>query len=47
MKELAILQNRLFWESELHGTRHVLPLEGREIAVVFYPGAPTDPVLFC
>ena len=47
MKELAVLQNRLFWESELHGTRHVLPLAGREIAVVFYPGAPTDPVLFC
>ena len=47
MQELAVLQNRLFWESELHGTRHVLPLAGREIAVVFYPGAPTAPVLFC
>lgn len=47
MKELAVLQNRLFWETQLHGTRHVLPLEGREIAVVFYPGEPDDPVLFC
>ncbi len=47
MKELAVLQNRLFWESELCGTRHVLPLEGRDLAAVFYPGTPEDPVLFC
>ena len=47
IKKLAVLQNRLFWETELHGTRHVLPLEGRDIAAVFYPGEPEDPVLFC
>ncbi len=47
MKELAVLQNSLFWESPLHGERHILPQEGRELAVVFYPGQPTDPVLFC
>ena len=47
MRELAVLQNRLFWESDLQGERHVLPLEGREIAVVFYPGQPEDPLLFC
>ncbi|MCR5136129.1 MAG: alpha/beta hydrolase [Oscillospiraceae bacterium] len=46
MKELAVLQNRLFWEVDLHGTRHVLPLEGRDLAVVFYPGKPEDPVVF-
>ena len=47
MRELALLQNRLFWESDLRGTRHTLPLAGREIAVVLYPGRPDDPVLFC
>ncbi len=47
MKELAVLQDRLFRESDLRGTRHVLPLAGRELAVVFYPGAPEDPALFC
>lgn len=47
MRELAALQNRLFWDAPLKGERHVLPLEGRDIAVVFYQGQPTDPVLFC
>jgi len=46
MKELAVLQNRQFLESELLGQRHFLPLEGREIGVIFYPGKPADPVLF-
>ena len=46
MKELGVLQDRLFWESELHGARHMLPLEDREIAVVFYPGESADPVVF-
>ncbi len=47
MKELAVLQERLFRESELRGTRHVLPLKDRDLAVVFYPGQPDEPVLFC
>lgn len=47
MRELAVLQKRLFWESELKGRRVVLPLAGRELAAVFYPGAPDEPLLFC
>lgn len=47
MKELAVLQNRQFWEAPIHGVRHTLPLEGREIPVVIYGHDPDAPVLFC
>ena len=43
MREPVVLQNRLFWESQLRGTRHILPLAGRELAVVFYAGRPEAP----
>lgn len=47
MKELAVLQNSQFLNASLLGKRSFLPLKDREIGVVFYPGAPEDPVLFC
>lgn len=47
MRELAVIQERQFWEDTIHGTRHILPLEGREIPVVIYGQEPDAPVLFC
>lgn len=47
MRELAVIQERQFWEQPIHGVRHVLPLEGREIPTVVYAGGPKAPVLFC
>ncbi len=47
MKELAVLQNCQFWKQQIHGERHLLPLNGREIPVIIYAGDPASPVLFC
>lgn len=47
MAELAIIQDALLHEQPVHGVRHILPLEGREIMVIHYAGKPTDPALFC
>lgn len=46
MRELAELQNEQFWTLKIKGERHVLPLAGREIAVVLYAGKPDSPVVF-
>ena len=47
MRELAQIQERQLREKPVHGTRYVLPLEGRQLTAVFYPGAPDSPVLVC
>lgn len=47
MKERAVVIDRESWKLPIHGVKHILPLEGREIPVVIYSGKPNGPVLFC
>lgn len=46
MRELAVAQNKEFQTLKIHGERRVLSLEGREIAVILYPGKASSPVVF-
>ncbi len=47
MRELAVIQDLQLREQPIRGQRYVLPLDGREIMVICYPGQPEDPVMFC
>lgn len=47
MRELAVIQDQQLRDQPIRGQRHVLPLNGRDIMVICYPGKPEDPVLFC